>query len=131
MTFYSGKNGTLTYNGTLVAKVSNWNISTQVETLDTTALTESDRTFVPGIRSTTGSATVFYYDSSPVPLLQRVVKTTAVSESDILVIKLGWDTKFIQGNCIITSAELSCAVGEVMQANIQFQFAGAPTGVSL
>jgi len=131
MTYYSGKNGTLTYNGTLVAKVSNWNISTTVDTLDTTALTESDRSFVPGIRSTSGSATVFYYGSSPVPLLQRVVKTTAVTEADILAIKLGWDTKFIQGNCIITSAELSCAVGEVMQANIQFQFTGAPTGVSL
>lgn len=131
MTYYSGKDGTLTYNGTLVAKVSNWNISTTVDTLDTTALTESDRTFVPGIRSTSGSATVFYYDSSPVSLLQRVVKTTAVTETDILAIKLGWDAKFIQGNCIITSAELSCAVGEVMQANIQFQFTGAPTGVSL
>jgi len=131
MTYYSGKDGTLTYNGTLVAKVSNWNISTTVDTLDATALTESDRTFVPGIRSTSGSATVFYYDSSPVSLLQRVVKTTAVTESDILAIKLGWDTKFIQGNCIITSAELSCAVGEVMQANIQFQFTGALTGVSL
>ena len=131
MTYYSGKDGTLTYNGTLVAKVSNWNISTTVDTLDTTALKESDRTFVPGIRSTSGSATVFYYDSSPVSLLQRVVKTTAVTETDILTIKLGWDSKFIQGSCIITSAELSCAVGEVMQANIQFQFTGAPTGVSL
>ena len=131
MTYYSGKDGTLTYNGTLVAKVSNWNISTTVDTLETTALTESDRTFVPGIRSTSGSATVFYYDSSPVSLLQRVVKTTAVAETDILAIKLGWESKFIQGNCIITSAELSCAVGEVMQANIQFQFTGAPTGVSL
>jgi len=131
MTYYSGKDGTLTYNGTLVAKVSNWSVSSTVDTLDTTVLTESDRSFVPGLRTISGSATVFYYDSSPVPLLQRVVKTTAVSESDILVIKLGWDTKFIQGSCILTSAELNCAVGEVMQASIQFQFTGAPTGVTL
>jgi hypothetical protein len=131
MSYYSGKDGTLTYNGTLVAKVSNWSVSSTVDTLDTTVLTESDRSFVPGLRTISGSATVFYYDSSPVPLLQRVVKTTAVSESDILVIKLGWDTKFIQGSCILTSAELNCAVGEVMQASIQFQFTGAPTGVSL
>jgi hypothetical protein len=131
MSYYSGKDGTLTYNGTLVAKVSNWSVSSTVDTLDTTVLTESDRSFVPGLRTISGSATVFYYDSSPVPLLQRVVKTTAVSESDILVIKLGWDTKFIQGSCILTSAELNCAVGEVMQASIQFQFTGAPTGVTL
>jgi len=131
MSYYSGKDGTLTYNGSVVAKVSNWSISTQVDTLDTTVLTESDRTFVPNLRTTNGSATVFYYDSAPVSLLGRIVKTATVTESDILAIKLAWGSKFIQGNCIITSAELSCAVGEVMQANIQFQFTGAPTGVSL
>lgn len=131
MTYYSGKDGTLTYNGTQVAKVSNWSISATVDTLETTVLTESDRNYVPGLRTFSGSATVFYYDSAPVPLLQRVVKTTAVTESDILTIKLGWDTKYIQGNCIITSAELNCSVGEVMQASIQFQFTGTPTGVVL
>jgi hypothetical protein len=131
MTYYSGKDGTLTYNGTLIAKVSNWSISTQVDALDTTALTESDRTFVPGIRSTSGSATIFYYDEAAVPLLGRIIKTAAVGESDILAIRLGWGSKFIQGDCIITSGELSCAVGEIMQATIQFQFTGAPTSVGL
>ena len=131
MTYYSGKDGTLTYNGTQVAKVSNWSISATVDTLETTVLTESDRSYVPGLRTFSGSATVFYYDSSPVSLLERVVKTAVVSESDILVIKLGWDTKSIQGSCIITSAELNCAVGEVMQATVQFQFTGVLHEVTL
>lgn len=131
MSYYSGKDGTLTYNGTAVAKVSNWSVSSQVDPLETTALTDSDRSFVPGIRSISGSATIFYYDDAAVPLLQRIVKTAVVSEADILVIKLGWGSKFIQGSCVIASAELSCAVGEVMQASIQFQFTGAPTGVVL
>jgi hypothetical protein len=131
MTYYSGKDGTLTYNSTLVAKVSNWSITAQVDTLETTVLTESDRSYVPGLRTITGSATVFYYDSAPVTLLERVVKTGSVSEADILSIKLSWSTKLIQGNVILTSAELNCAVGEVMQASIQFQFTGAPTGVTL
>jgi hypothetical protein len=131
MTYYSGKDGNLTYNGSSVAKVSNWSISSAVDTLETTVLTDSDRSYVPGLRTISGSATVFYYDNAPVSLLERVVKTAVVSESDILAIKLGWGTKLIQGNCIITSAELSCAVGEVMQASIQFQFTGAPTGVTL
>ena len=131
MTYYSGKDGTLTYNSTQVAKVSNWSISSTVDTLETTVLTDSDRSFVPGIRSISGSATIFYYDDAAVPLLQRIIKTAVVSEADVLVIKLGWGSKFIQGSCVITSAELSCAVGEVMQASIQFQFTGAPTGVVL
>jgi hypothetical protein len=131
MTYYSGKDGTLTYDGTVVAKVSNWSISATVDTLETTVLTDGDRTYVPGLRTSSGSATIFYYNEAAEPLLERIIKTSSVSELDILVIKLGWGTKLIQGSCIITSAELSCAVGEVMQASIQFQFTGAPTGVTL
>jgi hypothetical protein len=133
MTYYSGKDGTLAYGPSLaaVAKVSNWSISATVDTLETTVLADGDRTYVPGLRTISGSATVFYYNSAPVSLLERVVKTAVVSESDISFIKLGWGTNLIQGSCIITSAELSCAVGEVMQASIQFQFTGAPTGVTL
>ena len=131
MTYYSGKDGTLTYDGTVVAKVSNWSISATVDTLETTVLTDGDRTYVPGLRTSSGSATIFYYNEAAEPLLERIIKTSSVSELDILVIKLGWGTKLIQGSCIITSAELSCAVGEVMQASIQFQMTGAPTGVTL
>ena len=131
MTYYSGKNGTLTYNGNSVAKVSNWSFSSSVDTLETTAISDFDRSYVPGLRQVTGSATIFYYDDAPKPLLERIIGTSAVSESDILSLKLGWGSKYVQGNVIITSGELSCAVGEVMQATVQFQFTGAVTGVSL
>jgi hypothetical protein len=131
MTYYSGKNGTLTYNGNSVAKVSNWSFSSSVDTLETTAISDFDRSYVPGLRQATGSATIFYYDDAPKPLLERIIGTSAISESDILSLKLGWGSKYVQGNVIITSGELSCAVGEVMQATVQFQFTGAVTGVSL
>jgi hypothetical protein len=131
MTYYSGKDGTLTYNGSSVAKVSNWSFSSSVDTLETTAISDSDRSYVPGLRQYSGSATIFYYDDAPKPLLQRIIGTSAVSESDILALKLGWGGKYVQGNVIITSGELNCAVGEVMQATIQFQFTGTLTGVTL
>jgi hypothetical protein len=131
MTYYSGKDGTLTYNGSSVAKVSNWSFSSSVDTLETTAISDSDRSYVPGLRQYSGSATIFYYDDAPKPLLQRIIGTSAVSESDTLALKLGWGGKYVQGNVIITSGELNCAVGEVMQATIQFQFTGTLTGVTL
>ena len=135
MTYYSGKDGTLTYSGDSVAKVSSWSFSSSVDTLETTALTDGDRSYVPGLRQCSGSATIFYYEqaqnNAPKPLLARIVGTSAVSESDIIGIKLGWGGKDIQGNVIITSGELNCAVGEVMQASIQFQFTGPLTGVTL
>jgi hypothetical protein len=131
MTYYSGKDGTLTYNGSSVAKVSNWSFSSSVDALETTAISDSDRSYAPGLRQFSGSATIFYYDDAPKPLLQRIIGTSAVSESDTLALKLGWGGKSVQGNVIITSGELNCAVGEVMQALIQFQFTGALTGVTL
>jgi hypothetical protein len=131
MTYYSGKDGTLTYNGSAVAKVSNWSFSSSVDTLETTAISDTDRSYVPGLRQYSGSATIFYYDDAPKPLLQRIIGTSAVSESDTLALKLGWGGKYVQGNVIITSGELNCAVGEVMQATIQFQFTGTLTGVTL
>lgn len=133
MTYYSGKDGTLTYgpNSVAVAKVSSWSFSSSVDTLETTALTDGDRSYVPGLRQFSGSATIFYYDDAPKPLLARIVGTSAVTESSVIGIKLGWGGKYIQGNVIITSGELNCAVGEVMQASIQFQFTGTLTGVTL
>ena len=131
MTYYSGKDGTLTYNGSSVAKVSNWSFSSSVDTLETTAISDTDRSYVPGLRQYSGSATIFYYDDAPKHLLQRIIGTSAVSESDTLALKLGWGGKYVQGNVIITSGELNCAVGEVMQATIQFQFTGTLTGVTL
>lgn len=131
MTYYSGKDGTLTYNGSSVAKVSNWSLSASVDTLETTAISDSDRSYVPGLRQYSGSATIFYYDDAPKPLLEHIIGTSAVSESDTLALKLGWGGKYVQGNVIVTSGELNCAVGEVMQATIQFQFTGTLTGVTL
>jgi hypothetical protein len=130
MTYYSGKDGTLTYNGSSVAKVSNWSFSSSVDALETTAISDSDRSYAPGLRQFSGSATIFYYDDAPKTLLERIVSTSAVSESAV-AIKLGWGNKYVQGNVIITSGELSCSVGEVMQATIQFQFTGALTGATL
>ena len=143
MTYYSGKDGSMSLvnaNGTetIIAKVSNWSLSAQVDTMETTILTESDRSFIPGLRSVTGSATIFYYKDpsssaiAPAPLLSHILKTTPVNETDdIFKIELAWGEKNVQGNIIITSAELNLAVGEVVQANIQFQFTGPFTGVGL
>jgi hypothetical protein len=136
MNYYSGKDGALTYGGMAIAKISNWSISATVDALETTVLSENDRTYVPGLRTISGSATIFYYEvagvaSSPNKLLGNIIKKDAVTESDRVEIILHWGGKRIRGNCVITSAELSCAVGEVMQASIQFQFNGPPDEVTL
>jgi hypothetical protein len=93
MTYYSGKDGSLslvtTSATTAIAKVSNWSISATVDTLETTVLTESDRSYVPGLRTISGSATIFYYDSMrPVSLLERIVKPLQLANQIYLLSNL-------------------------------------------
>jgi hypothetical protein len=136
MTYYSGKDGTLTLSGSVVAKVSSWSFGAKVDALETTALSDSDRSYVPGLRDFSGSASIWYYkqtnaDSAPKAALSRIVKSSSVDENDITSISLGWGPNSISGSCLITSAELSSSVGEVMQARISFQFTGTPSNVTL
>lgn len=65
MAYFSGSDGRLFLydNGTWrhAARATNWQISTSQTSLDTTTLEDTDRTVTPGIRTTTGSCALFYY----------------------------------------------------------------------
>ena len=65
MAFYSGSQGQLLIDGVAAARVQGWSVSTSLGLLDTTSLEDTDRTSTPGVRSTTGSCTLFYYAPDP------------------------------------------------------------------
>lgn len=122
--YYSGRDGKITFNGSLVAKVKSWSLTANVEALETTVLSENSRTYTPGIRDASGSCSVLYYDNAPVSLIQRVISVTAPTNLDKYRMILGFGDKAIEFDCIITSAELACSVGEVMTATVQFTATG-------
>lgn len=131
MSYLSGKDGSITYDGVKLAKVSSWSLSSQVEALEVTSLADDARDYTAGLKSASGSCSVWYYDDAPVSLLEKVVRTDAPSDADKLTMTLGFGTKSITFDCLITGAELAMVVGEVMQAQIQFQVCSDVTGVSL
>lgn len=122
--YYSGRDGTLTFNGHQIAKVTTWSITANIEALETTVLSENSRTYTPGIRDASGSCSVLYYDTAPVNLIQRVIGIPAVTDLDKYRMILGFGDKAIEFDCIITNAELACSVGEVMTATVQFTATG-------
>lgn len=148
-TFYSGQNGRLVIDGTNAAKVTNWSISTSQSPLSTTVLSETDNTFINGVRSTTGSCRLYYYDdtsgttrtNSAASLVQKLIKARTgadagkAADPENVTFKL----QAVEGNVIreivvealITSASMAMSVGEVMSAEVAFQVNGAPTTVSL
>ncbi len=62
--FYSGKEGELLIDGTKVAKVRSWSFTFNQAILETVSLEDTDRTIIPGIRSYTGSASIYYYQNT-------------------------------------------------------------------
>ena len=124
MAFSSGRDGSLYVDGTKVARVSNWSLSGSVEALEVTNLGDNERSFTPGLKSSQGSATIFYYDDAPKVLISKVFKTGAATDADMVQLSLRWSKKKIDVNAFITQADVSCQVGSVMQANISFQVTG-------
>ena len=131
MSYLTGRDGYLAVNGVKLAKVASWSLSSQTEALEVTSLADAARDYTPGLKSASGSCSVFYYGENAKALLSKVVKTNAPSEADKVSMTLGFGAKSVSFNALITSAELSMAVGSVMQASLQFQCCGEMSAVVL
>lgn len=144
MAFSSGINGKLYFGSsttatTLVGQVKNWTWAVAQTVLDTTSLSDTDRTVVPSTRSTTGSCSLHYYGSSSTAstLISKIVKTGGSlgdgtnAESTQVTFKLEVDGSTITIPAYITNASMSCSVGEVVSVDISFEADGAAVQNSL
>ena len=130
MSYLTGRDGKITYDGTQLAKVASWSLSSQVEALEVTSLADFARDYTPGLKSASGSCSVWMYDDAAKSLLEKVIRTDAPTEADKLTMTLGFGAKSVSFQCLITGAELAMTVGEVMQAQVSFQVCGDLTGVT-
>jgi len=149
MAFYTGKDGELWIDGSKAAKVRGWAFSSSVATLDSTTLSDTDRTAVSGIRSSTGSCQLFYYrhddgtEGSASALMRKVLQARTVGavagvatapQNAKLRLKVNDGSLqglFIEGDCILTSVSMAMGVGEILTADVSFEFNGAPLEVDL
>lgn len=106
-----------------MAKVGTWSISATTDALETTTLAEVARTYTTGLKTATGSCTVFYYDDAPVNLLNQLDQNDP-GVSPTCRLKLQFDTKFFEFDAVLTSANVVCSVGEIMRAEVSFQMSG-------
>jgi hypothetical protein len=137
---YSGRDGQLLIDGTTQIKVTNWSVQADAEMLETTTLGDSQRSYTPGVQGFSGSATLLYYKddtgrNDAATLLKKVIKTTGVSSTDTVDLRLrfvdGTITNDIRMTAYITSVSTSVGVGEVSSAQINFQATGALTAVTI
>lgn len=157
--FYSGQDGKLIVNyGTndvTIAKVRSWSFTANQAVLETSSLADTDRTLIPGMRSVTGSCSIYYYrvqgdSSDPTTdvgdLLSKVINTNAVGSAGggqgggtMPTVKFqlqiadggasaGSNTS-IDFHAYITSLSMTSSVGEVMSADVSFEVNGAVIGL--
>ena len=151
MPFYAGQQGKLFIDGSAkaAAKVVSWSFTSVANVLDTTTLSDTDRTLIYGTRSMSGSCRLYYY-SHPEgsglqndcgALLSKVIKGGSAAgdgqnaASDPVTLRLyvedGSSTgKFLDLPALITSTSMTMSVGEVLAADIQFECNGAPLETS-
>ena len=58
---YTGRDGVMQLAGTTLAKVVNFQLSANLETLEVTTLSDNIRSYTPGVSGYSGSATLLYY----------------------------------------------------------------------
>ena len=139
---YTGRDGVMQLAGTTLAKVVNFAVSSNLETLETTTLGDGVRSYSPGVTGYSGSATLLYYkdDNNAInttDLLNKLIKTgtDGVSSSDTVELTFRWvdgtDNNDIKLNAYITSATLGAATGDIVRAEIAFQGTGAVATASI
>jgi hypothetical protein len=136
MGFYTGRSGSLVLDGKPVAKIRDWSLDTTVELINTNTVDSTSNTFVPGIKSATGSATLVYYRleagesasySQFTALLGKIQKVGAIAESDRVLMELRVGSSAndnIQFYAYITSAQVAVSTGELTSVPIQFTVDG-------
>lgn len=131
MTVYSGKTGKVVFDTGDVTRVSNWSMESSFDTLDITDLGEGARSFASGLKTTTGSMSVFYHDDDNTlkSILSNVI-TTGTPQEGKLVLRVGGNKGFTF-NALINSASITCSVGEVVTAEIGFTATGEFVSIGL
>ena len=128
MAAVTGVNGEFRYKGERVAKCRNFSIDISRDALETTGVGDSDRTYAPGVRGTTGSATIIYEssDTPTVNLLNNIFSSTPEEELSVSLNTLA--NKTLNCQIFVTQVGTPVSVGEITACNISFQVTGPIEG---
>jgi hypothetical protein len=139
---YTGRDGVMQLGDTTLAKVVSFQLSSNLETLETTTLNEHIRSYSPGVAGYSGSATLLYYKDdggtfNTTNILNKLYKTgtDGVSSSDTVELTFRWvdgsDENDIKLTAYITSASIGAATGDIVRAEVAFQGTGALSAVTI
>lgn len=138
MAVLTGADGQMLHGANVLGKVSQFTLSSSRDALESTCLGDFDRTYVEGLRGTTGSATLYYdpantnannflntYWTSP-----GEPGNTGAQEVTFKMNRFDYPQGGGVFECsgFLTSVSPSVSVGDVQAVSVQFQISGKPSG---
>ena len=130
MALFSGRDGSMQVDesGDLI-RVRDWTLNASLEPIEITDLGHEARKYYRGLKSATGSFTLFYHDDNAQVqgVLDNIVNISlpdAVAQKYVFKWGTGSREKKIELYAMITSATLGMVVNDVLKAECQFQMTG-------
>ena len=123
MAIYTGKDGSITFQGALQARVRAWTVEGSLALIDVTTLDKDSVQNEAGLKSFSGTATIMYQDDNTAlaTLLDNLFATGDPVKSTV---RFSWGPKKLQFNAFVTSATISTSIGEIITADVSFTAAG-------
>lgn len=123
MAIVTSTSASVVWDGKTIAKLRDVSIDAQRDALESTALGDSSRNYIYGLRGASGQGTLMYdnTDSNIKALLEELFGSATAGKSLALTLSAG---KTISGTALITSVGTSVSVGEITSCAVQFQFTG-------
>lgn len=130
MATYTGRDGSITFDGDAQTKVKNWSIDASMAVLDATQLGDDTVNNEAGLKSYSGSATIMYHDDNQrlAKMLDNLIRTGVPAAATV---RFDWGSKAIAFTAFVTNVSIACSVNEIMTADITFTNKGDVTFVSL
>ena len=124
----TGADGQLKFSNKVIGKVRDWSLTIQKDALEDTCLGDFDRSYVEGLRGTTGSATVLYdpANDSAVDMLNTILDNNQPENTIEFV--LFKDTNSFSCSGFLTNVSPSVAVGSAQAVSVSFQVCSKPIG---
>ena len=114
-----------------ISGLRNWSLSITKDTQETTVMGNASKTFVGGLISGEGSATLIYDNAGNSDYLSFVEDVLTTGDAADALFELFPDSsasaKKFGFSGIITNAEYGATLGEIQEINITFQTSGAIT----
>jgi len=124
----TGANGEFRYQGQRVGKCRNFSFDVARDELETTGVGDDDRTFIAGIRGSSGSGTLIYDqdDVATAGLLNSIFDSAGTRQLS-LVLNTATNRGFTC-EAFLTQVGTPVSVGEVTACSVSFRVSGRPDG---